>query len=159
PGALLPGPEEVERVYSGKKPVSQVERLLESTEGNLNGEGTMRPAFTDQSRDWQEVTRDRTPEGLRHLTAEREGERLALLSWVRAGAPRGDYDADDHALGPELQGQEITPDFLVPATPPGTPAGAQRVRIRTLIARRCVDCHSANGRRELARLVPLDSYE
>jgi len=33
------------------------------------------------------------------------------------------------------------------------------VRIRSIVADRCVTCHGENGRHELARWIPLDSYE
>src|SRR5262245_56507132 len=57
PGELLPGPGEVERTYFGSRepPASEVERLLQSSTGPMNGAGTMRPAFTEQSRDWEAV--------------------------------------------------------------------------------------------------------
>jgi hypothetical protein len=159
PSALLPGPTEAEDYYHGpREPRSPVERLLETPSGPLNGAGTMRPAFTDQSRDWDRVTGNLTPEQRAQLVQEREGERLALLSWVRAGADRRTYEADDFPLG-DSAAQPLTPDLLV--TDPGTgyPARPPRVRIRTLIERRCLECHAENGRVELARRFPLDSYE
>jgi hypothetical protein len=124
--------------------------LLESDHGPFNAAGTMRPAFTTRSADWDQLTRDRMPEELRELHAEREGERLALLAWVKAGADRAAYDRDDFPLGTELTGQPITPRML---------AGPMRVKVRTLIQERCADCHSATGRDDHARLRPLDTYE
>jgi hypothetical protein len=152
PGELLPGPARVREVYAGPAGPSQsrIERLLEADHGPFNGAGTMRPAFTTKSADWPAVTRDRTPDELRKLNEQREGERLALLAWVKAGADRAAHDRDDYPLGPDLTGQPITPEFL---------AGSGRVKVRTLLGRRCVDCHSATGREDRARLKPLDTYE
>lgn len=118
----------------------------------MNGAGTMRPAFTEQSRDWETLTRNLTAGGLRKLVAEREGERLALLSRVRSGANKEEYDRDDHPLGPELLDQEITATFLVPAPEAPKPLLPRRVRIRALIAERCVTCHGESGRETTARL-------
>src|SRR5262252_6290225 len=93
-GELLPGPDRVREIYagSGEVPRSKVERLLEAPNGPLNASGTMRPAFTTESRGWDALTRGKTPDELRRLSEEREGERLALLAWVKAGADRAAYD-------------------------------------------------------------------
>jgi hypothetical protein len=164
PGQLLPGPAETERLYYGARqpPASRIEQLLEASSGPMNGAGTMRPAFTLQSRDWETATRGRTAEEVRAIEAQREGERLALLGWVRAGANREAYDRDDFPLGSDLQAQEITPAFLVADAQRGTPALPKRLRIRSLLGERCVSCHGEPGRPgedALARLFPLDSYE
>jgi hypothetical protein len=153
PGALLPGPADLEATYAGDGPqVSLAERLLESESGPLNATGSMRPAFTTRSRDWEKRTTNAPADAVRQLEAEREGERIALLSWIRAGAPRQAYDADDFQLGTAFGDRPITPELLSPG-----PAGP-RVRLRTLLTWRCVDCHGPAGRVDRARLVPLDSY-
>jgi hypothetical protein len=152
PDELLPGPDRVREIYSGPRdaPRSQIERLLESDRGPMNGFGTMRPAFTTQSHDWAALIAKLAPDDLRRLSEEREGERLGLLAWVKTGADRGAYDRDDFTLGPELAGQPVTPALL---------AGPGRLKVRTLIEERCVGCHSENGRVERARLAPLDGYD
>jgi hypothetical protein len=149
---LLPGPDRVREIYAGpaETPRSAVERLLETDHGPMNGFGTMRPAFTTQSRGWAELVAGLDADGRRQLGEEREGERLALLAWVKAGADRAAYDRDDFPLGHALAGQPLTADLV---------AGPGRVKVRTLIERRCVECHSPTGRSERARLAPLDSYE
>src|SRR5262249_21954689 len=122
-GELLPGPDRVGHIYAGSpEPArSRVEPLLEAESRPFNASGTMRPAFTTQSRDWVNITRVLSPEGIRKLNEEREGERLALLAWVRGGGDRTAYDRDDFFLGPELTGQPVTPQLL---------AGRDRVKIR-----------------------------
>lgn len=156
PGELFPGPDRVSTLYAGPAAPtrSRIEVLLESDHGPLNGTGTMRPAFTTRSRDWDVLTTGKSPDELRRLHDEREGERLALLIWVRAGADRGAYDRDDFPLGPEFAGHPITPEFLAAEGP-----SSRRLRVRTLIEKRCRDCHSETGREELARLFPFDTYE
>src|SRR5437016_561733 len=93
-GELLPGPDRVRDLYAGSSaiPRSRVEHLLEVADGPFNGSGTMRPAFTSQSRDWATVTVGKSADELRRVSEEREGERLALLAWVRAGADRFTYE-------------------------------------------------------------------
>jgi hypothetical protein len=139
-----------------RKPVSTIERLLESSGGPMNSIGTMRPAFTDESRGWEALRAGKTPEQLGRLEAVREGERLALLDWVRAGAPRDAYDRDDFPLGGDRTGQPVTRKFLVEEPRANQPA---RARIRSLINHRCVACHGPTGRVQRARLFPLDSHD
>lgn len=161
PGELLPGFGEVERTYAGTggPPRSRIERLLEADGGPFNGTGSMRPAFTTRARDWGELTRGAGASQLPRLLAEREGERLALLSWVRAGAGREAYERDDFPLGADLAGHELTADLLVPDEAADRPAEPRRLRLRTLLERRCVDCHGPSGRVELARKFPLNGYD
>jgi hypothetical protein len=161
PGGALPGFAEAERVYfgSGNGAVSQVERLLEATGGPLNGSGSMRPAFTTASERWESVVHGKTPEQLLKLHEEREGERLALLSWLRAGARQEAYELDDHPLAAGLAQLELTEAFLVKDAHTGRPVTPRRVHVQSLLRTRCASCHSEEGRHELARLVPLDTYE
>jgi hypothetical protein len=114
-----------------KKPVSPIERLLESTDGPMNGSGSMRPAFFQESVGWAALTENMTDEQRATLIKEREGERLAMLDWVRSGASRDSYERDNHG-------------------------GA---KIKTIINDRCASCHSEEGRNDKARWFPLDAYE
>ena len=129
-GELLPGPERGRERYSRSAEPSQskIERLLEADQGPFNVHGTMRPAFTTQSRDWEKLTSALGSQERAKLSAEREGERLAVINWVRSGGDRSAYDRDDYFVGPELAGQPITPDLLT---------ATDRVKIRSLIQRRC----------------------
>jgi hypothetical protein len=129
---------------------SRVERVLEAVDGPFNGTGSMRPAFTTRSDGWDSLTRTLPAVELARLASEREGERLALLAWVRAGADRGAFDRDEYDAGAGLAGQPVTPELM---------PGPGRVRIRTLIERRCVTCHSDTGREDRARLKPFDTYD
>jgi hypothetical protein len=151
-GELLPGPGRVRERYSGSPEAarSTIERLLEADHGPLNASGTMRPAFTTESRGWASRTRDRGPDEMAKLLAEREGERLALLIWVRRGGDRAAYDRDDFFVAPDLTGQPVTPELL---------AGTDLVKIRSLIQLRCAECHSEGGRMERPRRFPLDTFE
>ena len=154
PGSTWPDLHMLDRaLFAGRaKPISAIERLLEAADGPMNAGGTMRPAFTTESTIWQEIVKQHNSQTeLQQLLAEREGERLALLDWVRTGANRQAYENDAHPLPPYLAQQPLTSDYLDPA--------AHVVRIRTLIGERCAVCHSENGRNEKARSFPLDNYD
>ena len=156
--ALLPDLDEFDRlIYASEKPVSTIERLLEAGGDRMDGGGSMRPAFTVQSLGWEDAARNLSAAQNRNLLAEREGERLALLDWVRSGASRTAYAEDDYRLSAAAVAGPMTSAYRLNAAASG-PAGT-RVRIRTLIADRCVTCHGENGRHDTARFIPLDSYE
>jgi hypothetical protein len=159
PRSLLPDVTELDRLLFRirEKPTSTIERLLEATEGPMNGSGTMRPAFTRESLDWSSIKESLTPEGRSALLAEREGERLALLEWVRTGADRGAYENDNFTVRQSAAGS-ITPHYLVAPAAHETYA-TRNVRICTLIHDRCVTCHSAGGSNDKACWFPLDTYE
>ena len=159
PSSLFPDFRELDRLlFSRTKPISQIERLLEATEGEMNRGGTMRPAFTEQSIDWESLTQSMSAEEKALLLAQREAERLALLDWVRKGASRPAYEADDH-LVTDSAVAGITGGYLIRDSQWPPPAAPSRVRIRTLLADRCVTCHGENGRHDTARFITLDSYE
>ena len=96
-----------------EKPVSPIERLLESTEGPMNSGGTMRPAFTTESTGWNDLIENMPTDELAALTAQREGERLALLEWVRSGADRSSYEADDYRPTNSAAARQMTVSYLV----------------------------------------------
>jgi hypothetical protein len=159
--ALLPDLHTVDRLlFGGPPPVSRTERLLEATEGPMSRGGTMRPAFTDQSLGWDSLTQNLSVEQKAALLAEREGERLAILDWLRAGAPREAYENDRYELRPASGVQQITADYALPITSSESPSPEPTVvRLRTLLRDRCVTCHGENGRHDIARFIELDTYD
>lgn len=160
-GNLLPDSEDAIRVYHGTtlEPQSQIERLLEAPETEkLNGTGQMRTAFTSDSDGWSRAKRNKTPEQLEILHKEREGERLAMLDWIRTGASEEGYDKDAHVLSPSFGQRLITEEFLV-KNDGGQPVEPRQVAIKTLLEKRCVDCHNAKEpRRSEAGKIVLDTY-
>jgi hypothetical protein len=159
PNSIQPDFRALEGLFFGREqPVSLLEQLLEATEGPLNRAGTMRPAFTDKSLDWESLIQDLTAEERAALLAEREGERLALVAWVRSGLNQPAYQADDFLLDGTLAAQPITAKYLITDRPSPGPDAPKHVRIRSILADRCVTCHSENGRNEQARWLPLDTY-
>lgn len=84
---------------------SQFETLVSAPESEpFGGEGSMAHAFTTKSGEW-----DKDQEA--QLRPEREGERDALLAWVKAGAPREAYDGDHFTLS-NWGNKPITSRFL-----------------------------------------------
>jgi hypothetical protein len=156
PSSLAPDLGELQKViFDTKKPISRIERLLESTTGEMNRGGTMRPAFTDESLDWESITRELTAAEKDALLSEREAERLILLDWVRSGADRGSYENNDYPIRDTAVVGGVMPAYRIDESQTARP----RVRIRTLIEDRCVTCHGENGRHDAARYIALDTYD
>jgi hypothetical protein len=155
PGQLIPGAEETKKAYSldQGRPVSHLERLLASHEGKFNGTGTMVPALFEKSEGWAgQLKRRKTAKEKDELRAEREGERQALLYWVRTGADRKAYDQNSLALPTELSQHAITPDYVDEAK--------KTVKLKDLLTERCVVCHSASaGKDDNAKNYPLETHK
>jgi len=157
--SLWPDVRSLDAVFFGRgKAIGTIERLLESSEGPMNRAGTMRPAFTKQSDGWESLTQNMTADEKSRLVAERDGERLALLAWVRSGLNQQAYEADDFPWDNADAVHPITSAYLAVNEASETDR-AKNVRIRSIVTDRCVSCHGENGRHELARWIPLDSYE
>ncbi|MCS6977733.1 MAG: DUF1682 domain-containing protein [Gemmatales bacterium] len=159
PGNLLPDSADVVRVYHGEpksEPKSKLQQLLEADESlPFNGTGTMRPAFTTKSeRRWKENLAKLSPEEQKKLLAEREGERQALLDWLRQGAPKEAYDKDELKLSKPLV---ITEDYIVGDK--DAEGRATQVRITSIITDRCVRCHQESGADKDAEKYPLDEWQ
>jgi hypothetical protein len=149
----------VDSVFFGRaKAIGAIERLLESSDGPMNRAGTMRPAFTDQSVGWESLTQNITAEEKSELATQRDGERLALLAWIRSGLSRAAFEGDDFRWEDEDADHPITSAYLAVDQPLESDR-TTNVRIRSIVNDRCVTCHGENGRHELARWIPLDTYE
>ncbi len=154
PGNALPSLDDVVRKFHGDPNpaarVSTLQRLIE-TPGHedvpFSGTGSMARAFTTKSSDFSSATR-RRPRA--EVEREREGERLALLAFVKDGLNRQVYEADAMPRPASLADHPITEEFL---NADGT------VKIRTLFAERCVRCHQPDGDDAQGAKYPLQSFE
>jgi hypothetical protein len=171
PGDLLPGKAEVETTYhpkAGDKPACKLACLIEAPiDAPFGGAGQMRAAFTTKSSaTWAKFLEDLKDKAekekpgsgdaaVKQLLAEREGERLALLDWLFHSGNQQAYDKNDYALVSTPAEQPITSDYLL-ETKDGSP---RRVKITSILADRCVDCHSPDGRNDKAKKFPLDGYD
>ncbi len=170
PGNLLPTPEDAQRVFSGpaSEPVSQIERILTADEKEkFNGTGSMAAAFTTRSADWKDRLKEQTKKLKREkpgsdparaeaeLRGERDGERLALLAWIQAGAPKAAYGKDAFPLPESLAGRPVTADYVTEGE-----GGARVAKIRSILTDRCVRCHTGKDSEDAkAGEYPLDTYE
>jgi hypothetical protein len=107
----------------------------------------MAKAFTVRSSDFSREIRKRDRVDVER---EREGERQALLAWVRDGLKRDVFEADSMARPAHLAEHPVTPDFV---NADGT------IKIKTLFTERCVRCHQADGDDAAATKYPLNSFE
>jgi len=164
-GEPLPGKEEVRRTYGpGEEshPVTRLEQLLEVTDGPFTGKGTMRPAFTTKSmsgENWQKkldkLKEAKGDDAVKKLLDEREGERKAMIAWIRAGGGQNeeskkDYDDDVFPL-PTNFSDPVTKEYLSD--------NGKAVKIQSLFRARCVDCHSSDGRSTDARKYDFDDID
>jgi hypothetical protein len=170
PGELLPGAKESASIYHGGAVQSQLERLLTADERKpFNGSGSMRSAFTVRSTGWKsainrkakELKLDLTKEATKKahllqaetkLRAERDGEVLALVDWVKNGLNRKAYDDDEYPLPAALHDQPITASYV------NEDKGVKKVMIKSILDNRCVRCHKEVASSS-AKEAPLDSYE
>src|SRR5262245_30731080 len=134
PGQMLPGRSEAVNRYHGPtdRPVTALDRLIENPENlPFNGSGSMRRAFFDKSVRWKSTIKGLSRDDLQALKEARQGERLALLDWIRNGAPKEAYDKDDYTVkDPDIAAHSITAQFAV-LDDPGKPARAGRVKIQS----------------------------
>jgi hypothetical protein len=84
------------------------------------------------------------------LRAERDGERLAFLAWIEAGASKDDYQNNSFQLPDELAKRPITQTFV---QEPGV------VKIKEIITSRCSRCHAPDGEDPKAANFPLNDFQ
>ncbi len=104
--------------------------------------GSMVRAFFDKDKDFAATQKEMDDAALKKLIPERHGEREALTAWVKLPdvERRKTYEADAFDLPKSLAGKPLTTDYL---------AGG-KVKIKTLLADRCIRCHdgSVDGKYE-----------
>lgn len=171
PGDLLPSGEDAVRVFHGEvgeKPKSKIEQLLpEDYQGKkMNGQGQMTAAFFKRSEDYSEAISEQARElakkkGLKkadkalkeeaklEVDQQRDGERLAMIAWLRGGAKEPEYTSDNFPLPEELIKHPLTPAMLVENAEP------KAIKIQTLFQQRCATCHQDGGE---AQNYPLTNF-
>jgi hypothetical protein len=87
------------------------------------------------------------------LLAERDGERLALIAWIREKAPKDAYEQDRLPLKDELANHPITEAFVAVGKD-----GQRYAKIQSILEARCVRCHAAEAGGAPAQ-YPLETYE
>ena len=124
------------------QPVCKLQQLLEAPETlPFNGAGQMSAAFTKKSDDWKPDVAERGEDAVRK---DREGERLSLLAWIKAGAPKDCYE-NDRFPKPAGVG-EVTKEYV----------DGGFVKVRSILQARCARCHEPNGAQGQ---FPLDTFD
>jgi hypothetical protein len=116
---------------------SRMEAMIEGP-ANGNWPKNMAPAFFGKGK-------PKKPDG----DPEREGERKALIAWIRAGAPKKAYDEDALPVPDDWGDQKITPSYRKGDT----------LSIRSIIKKRCVECHAKEDADPDAMKYPLETYD
>jgi hypothetical protein len=113
-------------------------------------DGGMARAFFDKDgADFKALLKDATDEEVRRLFAERDGERLAILAWLKlaADARQASYESDRFTLPAELAGKPLTADYK---------ADGGSVKVKSILTDRCARCHQPGADKED---IPLHTYE
>jgi hypothetical protein len=74
---------------------------------------SMVQAFFEKSEDWDDLM----PQKRKEQEPAREAERLALVAWVEAGAPRAQYEADAFPLPPDFGARQLPAGLMTKASP------------------------------------------
>jgi hypothetical protein len=166
PGNLLPNENDVQTSYRGKAKMCQLERLLLANSSlPFNGQGSMRAAFTSKAGGVPRAVKNKAKALKLDLKDDRQrkkaedavwkdldGERVALVEWVRAGGKKAEYENDTFPLTGKLANLAITPRFV-------TEEDNQRsAKIKSIVDSRCARCHSENVGGAGSQ-YPLDSFE
>lgn len=142
-------PKAVAVVPPAGRPVSQLERLVagprKGAKWDGGPQGSMAAAFFEKSEGFKAELKER-PE----VEQEREGEQQAVAAWLRLddAARRKAYEADALPLPADWNGRPITADYLT--------ADKAGVKVKSLLADRCVRCHGKDGDQSD---YPLENYE
>jgi hypothetical protein len=176
-GSALPTREDAVRIFHGQAgpQASRVQILLDVDDrGPFSGSGQMSAAFTRKSEGWSKAVKARARQLARErgtdpeaqaeaaeaeLRQPRDGERLAVLAWVADGARKADYDKDRFVLPPDLADHPVTDEYLAAGSNDNKDE-PRAVKIKTILADRCVRCHNAESPEDAkAGEFPLDTYD
>lgn len=175
PGDLLPTGKDAVRIFHGavgEKPQSKIEQLLpEDIQGKkMNGQGQMTSAFFKRADDYSEAIGERASqlakkhgvkkpnkaikeEAQAEVDRERDGERRAMIAWIRGGANESDYNDDKFLLPADVASHPVTRAFLVEEN--GQITDPPAIKIQTLFQQRCANCHGESGE---AQKFPLTNF-
>jgi hypothetical protein len=150
-GGHLPTKENVIETFHGKKDLtSQLVKLISGPEtGNPDKGDNMTPAFfkSDGGEFKRAITKEKRPESEVH--AEREGERAAVLAWIKDGVKKEYYTADAFPLPADLKDKPLTEKY----------SAGGKAKIHSILTDRCARCHDAQNGMGNAANFPLDTYE
>lgn len=141
PGSPPPQPRValLEKLIMGPRTTSETVKF--------DGKGTMAPAFFEKDSGFRKEIKARPAA---EVEAEREGERAALVAWIRLApaARKQAFDADALPLPSGLKGKPVTPDYLTD--------DKASIKVQLLLTDRCAKCHCEGGEQEK---YPLETYD
>jgi hypothetical protein len=152
-GEPLPSPGDVVEIFAGWRPATDADKqgpksklqVLVTAPSNLpwNGSGSMAAAFFERDDDaYKEMKKDKDadPAAFKKLHAEREGEQLALASWLdlEPAAMKKAYDTG-FAMTAEIKAKTITKEML---------KDENTIDVKKIMTDRCARCHSAGSDQE-----------
>ncbi len=185
-GQVLPGPEETVSEFHGTRQISQMERLLTSNETRpFNGTGSMKSVFTikrvggikraikEKQIHLTELAEEKFNNNQDKLAAEKlkianlsliekmvltdiDGERLALVAWIKDGFKKENYD-NSITPGFPLEGKLENLSLSPTAYQIQEDDKKKYANIQAIIESRCVRCHDANAGGSAANF-PLGTY-
>jgi hypothetical protein len=97
-------------------PKGHMHTVLTGSPKNWNKKSMVK-AFFEKSADWEDLS----PEERKRQEPQREAERMALVAWVEAGAPKAQYEADAFPLPDGFKFQDL-PETLRTTAAPLAPA-------------------------------------
>jgi hypothetical protein len=182
-GDPLPTTEDVVRKYHAGKGVSQLERLLVTSDTHpFNGQGSMWAAFTTRARikpaDLDKKATELNKKNPEHpldlknptdkskvkeeVLKDLDGERMALILWSRPHpTQQKEYEENSFELPDKYKDLPITPSYCEDVKAEEgkkEPKAVRQVKIQQILETRCVRCHDSTAAGRLGKL-PLDNWD
>jgi hypothetical protein len=173
-GELMPTGEDAVAKFHGRvgePPESRLVRLVMAAEDlKFDGSGQMAQAFTKRAKGWnsliaskaralakgkadEEVPDEARARAEQEVRKEREGEKAAVVAWLKGGADWEVFERDRFVLTGDLANRPVTPEFV-------EKDGEEAVlKIKTLWTERCIRCHAKEGGDPKAGQYPLETRE
>ncbi len=116
--------------YSGKYPGSKFESIISGDKNGAFSKSNMAAAFFSKSTGYEKDIKKRTASV---VDLEREGERQALLAWVKLDteARKTAYESDAFEQPNDLKEKPVTADYLEDG----------KLKVKSLVEDRCARCH------------------
>ncbi len=161
-GQPIPTGDDAEKRFHPRRgSPSRLEALLDADPTFKFGPKSMRGAFVRPPSSINKAVRKRMQELEKKgepadkaaveaaIREEREGERLAMLAWIRSQPTEEQYATDRFQLPDDLQTRPLTAEMVHEDN------GVKYLKVSSLVKARCLDCHSEGGE---AGNFPLDTF-
>ncbi|MFO0802057.1 MAG: hypothetical protein U0791_02890 [Gemmataceae bacterium] len=164
-GTPMPGINDVIEIFAGKRkipveearamqPKSKLESVVSGSKDVFTS-ASMSAAFfhKDPTKEWDKLVDKRNPDpaAKAKVEADREGERQAVLLWIKSpdAERKAAYEADLFKPAKDAPAS-LTEKFQV-----AKGNSAEGVKVKSILAARCAECHQEGG---VKAEFPLDTY-